>query len=74
LGNGLAIHMTKKHAQLEQLDGNTSISEDSEEIERDKYSETIRYWKEGKLGTTFQSYLDANDVIETSNFSENFKD
>jgi hypothetical protein len=73
-GNGLAIHITKKHAQLEQLDRNTSIREDSEEIENDKYSETIRYWKEGKLGTAFQSYLDAIDVIETSDFSENFKD
>ena len=48
--------MTKKHAELEHLDGNTSIREDSEEIE--KYSETIRYWKEGKIGTAFQSYLD----------------
>ena len=66
--------MTKKQAQLEQLNGNTPIREDSEEIENDKYSETIRYWKEGKLGTAFQSYLDAIDVIETSNFSEDFKD
>ena len=73
-GNGLAIHMTKKHVQLEQLDGNTSIREDSEEIENDTFSETIRYWKEGKLGTAFQSYLDAIDVIETGNFSEDFKD
>ena len=64
--------MTKKHAELEKLDGNTSIREDSEEIE--KYSETIRYWKEGKIGTAFQSYLDAIDVIKTSNFSEDFKD
>ena len=63
--------MTKKHAELEKLDGNTSIREDSEEIE--KYSETIRYWKEGKLGTAFQSYLDAIGVIETSDFSEDFK-
>jgi hypothetical protein len=26
------------------------------------------------LGTAFQSYLDAIEIIETSNFSEDFKD
>ena len=61
--------MTKKHAHLEQLDGGTSISEDYEEKEN-KYSATIRYWEEGKLGTVFQSYLDAIDCIEKRDFSE----
>ena len=61
----------------ENVEGNinkASISEDFEDNEIDKYSSTIRYWKEGKLGTAFQSYLDAIDVLETSNFSEDFKD
>ena len=40
-----------------------SISEDFEDNEIDKCSSTIRYWKEGILGTVFQSYLDAIDVI-----------
>ena len=70
--NGLGIHMTKKHANLEQLDGGSSISEDAEESDK-KYSETIRYWKEGKLGTVFQSYLDAITCIEESDFSEDVK-
>ena len=62
--------MTKRHAQIEQLDGNTSVKEDSEDAEIDKYAETIRYWKEGKLGTSFQFHLDAIEIIETSHFSE----
>jgi hypothetical protein len=52
--NGLKIHMAKKHENLEQVDGN-------EEIEDDYiYSETEHYWKTGKLGTIYQTYLDVN--------------
>ena len=40
----------------------------------DKYSSTIRYWQDGKFGTSFQFYLDAIEIIETSHFSEGFKD
>ena len=32
------------------------------------------YWTEGKLGTVFQTYLDAIDVIESGDFKEDFKD
>ena len=35
---------------------------------------TIRYWQEGKLGTVFQSYLDAIEVIDMSDFSEELKE
>ena len=52
LENGLAIHMTKKNSNIEQLDGSSSISEDYDE--KEKYSRTIHYWKEGTLGTVFQ--------------------
>ena len=72
--NGLAIHISRKHAKLEQVDGSTSISEDFEDNENEKYSSTLRYWKDGKLGTAFQSYLDAIEIIETSNLSEDLKD
>ena len=48
-GNGLAIHMTRKHPKLEQVDGSTSISEDFEDNDDEKYSSTVRYWKDGKL-------------------------
>ena len=66
--NGFQIHMTKKHANLEQVDGNDTVIEDIEED--DKYSETDHYWKTGKLGTIYQTFLDVNKIIERSNLSE----
>ena len=45
--NGLAIHMLKKHGQLEQLDGNPQ----SVKSMKKKFSKTFHYWREGKLGT-----------------------
>ena len=60
--------MAKKHENLEQVDGN-------EEIEDDYiYSETEHYWKTGKLGTIYQTYLDVNEIIKSSNLSEESKD
>ena len=70
--NGLAIHMPRKHAKIDQLDGSSSIKEESDE--NDVYAATIRYWKEGILGTVFQSFLDATKVIEESDLSDKFKD
>ena len=68
--NGLQIHMSRKHNNIDQMDGNNS----SVEIDDDqKYSKTDHYWKTGKLGTIFQSFLDANDLIEKSNLEEEVK-
>ena len=67
-GNGLQIHMTRKHNTIDQIDGN------SEDIDDDKkYSGTHHYWKTGRLGTVFQSFLDANEIIETSNLEKEIK-
>ena len=35
-----------------------------------KYSGTIYYWKNDKLSTVYQSFLDAMDIIENS-YTEN---
>ena len=56
---GVTIHMTRKHHNLEQLDG---IVEDLEEDE--KYLSTQHYWKEGRIGTVYQTFLDVNDIKE----------
>ena len=70
--NGLKIHMARKHCNIEQIDGNNSVA--SEEVDDDKkYSETYHYWKTGKLGTIYQSFLDANDIIEKSTLDEEDK-
>ena len=51
--NGLAIHMTRKHVNMEQLDGSSSVCEDSEKEKDEKYSRTDHYWKEGRLGSGY---------------------
>ena len=70
--NGLQIHMARKHCNIEQFDGNVSVA--SDEVDDDKkYSETYYYWKTGKLGTIFQSFIDANDIIGKINLEEEDK-
>jgi hypothetical protein len=70
--------MTRKHPHMEQLDGSDSIRQldGSDSIsddldEDDNYLTTIQYWKEGKLGIVFQTFL---DVIEKSELTEESKD
>ena len=59
--------MTRKHSTIEQLDGNISIS-DKNIDEDEEYARTARYWKSGSLGSAFQAFLDANEIIDNSNF------
>ena len=63
--------MTRKHSNIEQIDGNSSENEDFDDK---KYLGTERYWKTGKLGTIFQDFLDANDIIERSDMSKEDKE
>ena len=45
-----------------------------EEIDDDKkYSGTDHYWRTGRLGTVFQCFLDANEIIENSNLETDMK-
>ena len=44
-------------------------------IENDsEIDDTCLHWKTGRLGTSFQTFLDANQIIDTSKFSEVFKE
>ena len=70
---GLQIHMTKKHSMVEQVDENATLTDD-DLVEDDKYSDDCHYWETGLLGTAFQTFLDANNIIDTSNLSEVIKD
>ena len=59
--NGLRVHMSRKHCNVEQLDGMT----DTYELENDeKYDNTEHYWKTGRLGTFYKFFIDANDVLD----------
>ena len=72
-GNGLLIHMTRKHTNIEQFDGNgTFLDDDLKDDE--KYSETRRYWETGRLGSAYQAFIDANHIIEKSNLPEDVKE
>ena len=64
--------MTKKQAKIEQVDWNETILHD--DLEEDaQYSETSNYWKTGRIGTAYQAFIDANDIIEKSNLPEGVK-
>ena len=66
--NGLSIHIARKHCSIEQVDGIDDLKEN------DKYPDTCHYWKTGRLGTVFQTFIDVNEIIDTSNLSEVIKE
>ena len=66
--NGLSVHMGRMHGSIEQLDGQAEINE----IDK-KYENTEHYWKKGRLGVTYLTFLDANYVIDNSELSEEDK-
>ena len=66
--NGLNIHMSRKHSKLEQLDGTVDESSEDETYRRMKH-----YLKKGWLGSAYQTFIDANDVIEGSDLNEEAK-
>ena len=67
--------MTRKHKKIEQLDGCDSVSDVmDEDKDEDKYMKTVHYWKQGKVGTVFQTFLDVMDVIENSDLTKESKD
>ena len=70
--NGLNVHMTRKHRRIDQIDGNIAEHEDSNQD--DKYAETKHYWEKGRLGSAYQAFLDANDIIDNCDISEDEKE
>ena len=66
--NGLNVHLSRKHSKLDQLDG-FSDTDDPDK----KYDDTIHYWKTGWLGTMYHSFLTANDIIDSSDMTEDLK-
>ena len=55
--------MSKKHDKIEQLDGfyDTVDGQDN-----NAYEGSTHYWKTGWLGSAYQSYLDAMEVLNKS--------
>ena len=72
--NGLKIHMSKMHRNIEQMDGLADTSELENDEKDDKYENTKHYWETGRLGTFYQFFIDANEVVENcSMFDEEDK-
>ena len=46
--SGLSVHMARKHALIEQLDGSVDLNKDSRDVDHDE--EIEQYLKTGKLG------------------------
>ena len=55
--------MARKHDNdvIEQLDGNNDFDENYTD---EKYYRTQHYWETGYLGSGYQNFLDANDILE----------
>ena len=69
--SGVKIHMARKHSKIDQLDGNVSVSyaDDND----DKYHSIRHYLKKGWLGSAYQTFIDAMEVIEESDLNEEEK-
>ena len=65
---GLEIHMSRKHKNIEQLDGNVDFEDDDQ-----LFLSTERYWSTGILGSCYQTYLDALELLDESTLEENAK-
>ena len=50
------------------------MDSDEETYEDEKYSTTKFYWEKGRLGTGYQVFMDASDIIEQSDLSEDDKE
>ena len=64
--NGLKVHLARKHSKIEQLDGH----HDEEGEDDEYYAGSKHFWKNGWLGGAFQSFCDANEVVNTCDISE----
>ena len=67
--NGLEIHMTRKHGTLEQIDG--VICDGKQDL---VYDRSDYYWKTGRIGISYQTYIDIIDVVQNSELSEREKE
>ena len=62
--------MARKHSKLEQLDGNNTVNEEPDD---ERYSSIEHYLKNGWLGSAYQTFVDANDVIDACDLTEDVR-
>ena len=71
--NGLRIHLERVH-ENENVTNDENEESDEETGNWDKYDSTEHYWRRGRLGQSYQCYLDALSVIDECRMSEKEKD
>ena len=59
------MHLSKKHKEIEQLDGTNSDVEDTD---------TEEYWEKDNMGQKYKHYLDVIKDIDNSNLSKEEKE
>ena len=65
--NGFKVHMSRKHSRIDQLDGSTDPVDD------ENYAGSKHYWTTGWLGSAYQSFIDANEVLKNCDIPEKDK-
>ena len=70
--NGLKLHIARKHNKngMEKFDELKNA--ENSEIDQ-KYENTNHYWKTAWLGTIYRTFIDANDIIKSSDILEEQK-
>ena len=57
--------MSRKHSKIKQLDAATDGT--SHDV---KYNSTSHYWTRGRIGISYQNYLEAIDIIENTDLED----
>ena len=60
--------MGRKNKNIEQIDGSTDVVEIDE-----KYDQSEKYWKTGRPGIAYYTFLAANSVLDASDMLEEEK-
>ena len=62
------MHIGKKDSNIEQIDGHGKVEDEN------RYENTEDYWREGRLGNAYFTYVDAIYLIEHCGISEDSKE
>ena len=54
---GLKVHIGNKDSNIEQIDGHGEVEDEN------RYENTKDYWREGRLGNAYFTYVDAMHLI-----------
>ena len=59
------MHMSRKHNNIEQIDGNVDLQDDNQ-----LFISSVRKWSTGIFGLCYQTYLAALELYDKSTFEK----